>query len=280
MNFPKYWAMGRNGGFSCWRSSATSQTEAQTLADQAAQQLEARFKAGNFANAGASGGGYYPNRPLRELVLQELKDNAGELSAVVTRNSYGCLVLNTARVMFVDIDLPEPKQPGFLARLFGKPAPAPIGDPLAATLTKIEDWTRQHPEWGCRIYRTRAGLRLLATQGLVAADSTIAHGVFAALGSDPLYQKLCATQNCFRARLTPKPWRCGLTEKPGRWPWRDARAEQKFEKWSARYQTAAANWATCEFLRHTGNPAIHPEVQALLKLHDDATRAASKLPLA
>jgi len=29
------------------------------------------------------------------------------VAAAITRNSYGCLVLNTARVMFVDVDLPE-----------------------------------------------------------------------------------------------------------------------------------------------------------------------------
>jgi hypothetical protein len=76
-------------------------------------------------------------------------------------------------------------------------------------MTKIENWSRNHPEWGWRIYRTRAGLRLLATQGLVEADSDVADGVFEALGADPLYRKLCKTQKCFRARLTPKPWRCG-----------------------------------------------------------------------
>jgi hypothetical protein len=280
MNFPQYWALGRSGGFSCWRSSAHSQAEAQTLANQAAQQLAERYRAGNFANAGGSGGGYYPNRPLRELVLQEVKNNTGELSAVVTRNSYGCLVLNTAQVMFVDIDLPEPKRPGLFQRLFGKPAPAAPANTPESALAKIEGWTRQHPEWGWRIYRTRAGLRLLAMQGLVAADSEATRGVFQALGADPLYQKLCQTQNCFRARLTPKPWRCGLNEKPERWPWRDGRAEKQFDQWAARYQTNSAAWATCEFLRHTGNPAVHPEVQALLKLHDDATRADSKLPLA
>ena len=51
-------------------------------------------------------GGYYPNRPFREQIIRELKDAAGQTSAVITRNAYGCLVLNTARMMFVDIDLP------------------------------------------------------------------------------------------------------------------------------------------------------------------------------
>ena len=198
---------------------------------------------------------------------------------MVTRNSCGCLVLNTARVMFVDIDLPEPRPPGFFQRLFGKPAPVPVDQPATA-LAKIELWTRHHSEWGWRIYRTRAGLRLLATQGPVEADSDVAAEVFQALNADPLYRKLCHTQKCFRARLTPKPWRCGIRSKPERWPWLDARAEKKFEKWEARYQSDSANWSTCELLRVTGNPTVHPEVQLIVKLHDAATRVGAKLPLA
>ena len=182
--------------------------------------------------------------------------------------------------MYVDIDLPEPRKPGFLQRLFGKPLPRVPPHQLETALAKIETWTRQHSEWGWRIYRTRAGLRLLATQGLLAANSATARDVFAALGTDPLYQKLCQTQNCFRARLTPKPWRCGYSAKPPRWPWRDERAKAKFEKWEARCQEKSATWATCAFLRSIGNRDVHPEVQVLLKIHDDTTRAGSKLPLA
>src|SRR5690242_8047013 len=109
MNFPQFWARGSSGDFLCWRWSFQSITEAQSLANQAAQQLANRFRAGDHP---PKHGGYYPNRPFREQVLQEIRNEAGELSSVVTRNSYGCSVLNTARVMFVDIDLPEPKESG------------------------------------------------------------------------------------------------------------------------------------------------------------------------
>ena len=277
MNFPQFWASGSSGDFSCWRWSTGSLAEAQALADQAAQQLADRFRSGDFP---PKGGGYYPNRPFREQILEEIKSASGETAAVVTRNSYGCRVLNTARAMFVDIDLPEPKSPRLFARLFGKPAPATPPASLDGALAKIEDWTRNHPEWGWRIYRTRAGLRLLATQGLVAADAEAAAGVFEALGADPLYRKLCQTQNCFRARLTPKPWRCGVHRKPQRWPWLDAKQETRFQKWEAQYQSMSFNWATCELLRQIGNPTVHPEIQPIIKLHDGATRVGSKLPLA
>jgi hypothetical protein len=278
MNFPQFWARANKGDFICWRWSSNSLAEAESLALQAVEQLMARIKSGDFPPS--THGGYYPNRPFREQIMQEFKNSAGELFAVITRNSYGCLVLNTARAMFVDIDLRETKAPGFFKRLFGKPDPKPTVQPLDEVLIKIENWTRNNPEWGWRVYRTRAGLRLLATHGLMDADSPMADNVFAALGADPLYQKLCKAQKCFRARLTPKPWRCGLRRKPERWPWLDAKREKQFQKWDTEYHSCSANWATCEFIRHVGNPDIHPDVQSVLKLHDGPTRAESKLQLA
>jgi len=119
MNFPQYWARGNSGNFFAWRWSSSSLTEAQSLANEAAQQLMERFKSGVYP---PKGGGYYPNRPFREQIMQQVKAGDGTMAAVVTRNSYGCLVLNTARVMFVDIDFPEPRAPrrGLFSLLLAK----------------------------------------------------------------------------------------------------------------------------------------------------------------
>jgi hypothetical protein len=278
MNFPQLWARGRSGDFFAWRWSFQSLAEAQALADQAAQQLADRFRAGIHL---PQHGGYYPDRPFREQVLQEIKSDRGETAAVITRNSYGCLVLNTARIMFVDIDLPEPKTSGgFFKKLFGKPEAEPATNPQSLVMARIENWTRTNSEWGWRIYRTRSGLRLLATQALVEANSDAANRVFEDLGADPLYRNLCNSQKCFRARLTPKPWRCGLRRKAERWPWLDAKQENRFRKWEAQYRDCCANWAACAFVRQIGNPAIDPGVHTILTLHDERTRAESGLQLA
>ncbi len=277
MNFPKFWAKGECGDFQAWRGSSNNLAEAQVLANAAAQRLAERFRSGNPP---LPHGGYYPDRPFREPVLYEMKDGVDQTSAVITRNSYGCEVLNTARIMFVDVDLPKPKPPaGFLKRLFGKPIPS--SDTAAdSTLAKAEAWTRRHPDWGWRIYRTRAGLRLLATHALIAPELPAADAVFEALGADPLYRKLCHTQKCYRARLTPKPWRCGVTMKPERWPFENEKREQRFQRWQANYESYAANWATCQLLRQLGNPTVHPEIQPIIKLHDAATKVESSLKLA
>ncbi len=280
MNFPPFWARGESNDFFAWRWSFRSFEEAQALANQAALQVADRFRTGQLP---PRHGGYYPDRPFREQILQRINNDRGDEYAVITRNSYGCQVLNTAQVMFVDIDLPQPKPSGgFFRHLFRRPEPEPAQPPPAQTeaLARIENWTRSNSSWGWRIYRTRSGLRLLATQGLVEADSVVSNATFEALGADPLYRKLCKTQKCFRARLTPKPWRCGLYSKPARWPWLNPKAEQAFQKWDARYQEHSANWATCAFIRQLGNPTVDPAVQPLLTLHDRATRAESKLQLA
>ena len=276
MNFPPFWAKGASGNFFCWRWSTNNVAEAQSLADQAARQLAERFVHGDFP---PKHGGYYPNRPFREPVLQEIKNDAGELAAVITRNSYGCLVLNTARVMFVDVDLSEPKSPGLFSWLFGKPSVAPVVTESSA-LAKVENWMRSNPDWGWRIYRTRAGLRLLATHALFDPEAAASDGVFDSLGADPLYSQLCRTQKCYRARLTPKPWRCGVRHKPERWPFPDARAEKHFQKWDAQYQSMSFNWATCALVKKIGNDTVHPGIQPILKLHDEMAKVESKLPLA
>ncbi len=276
MNFPPFWAKGASGDFLCWRWSSQSLAEAQSLANQAAQQIAERFKHGDIPQHH----GYYPDRPFRELVLREIKNRAGETAAVVTRNSYGCLVLNTARVMFVDVDLPEPKRPGLFQRLFGKPQAAPPGNPQNDAIAKAELWARNHSDWGWRIYRARAGLRLLATHALFDPETAVSNGVFDALGADPLYRRLCKTQKCFRARLTPKYWRCSGSRPPVRWPFENEKAENRFKKWQAKFDQLAASFATCELLQKIGNPDAHPEVQLILGVHDETTRAGSKLELA
>lgn len=290
MNFPKFWARGESGAFFAWRWSSNSLQEAQTLANQAAREMRERVRAGGDLD---HHGAYYPNRPFREQVLREFQNPCGEIDAVITRNLYGCHVLNTVRAMFVDIDFDDPwmmnpatgsSGGGFFARLFGKkPAPQPSPPkptPEEAALKKIENWTNAHPDWSWRVYRTRAGLRLLATQGPVEADSSIATEVFEAFDADPLYRQLCKTQKCFRARLTPKPWRCGIERAPARWPWTTPKREQNFLKWNEKYEATAVNFATCEFVCSVGREIIEPKLQSIVTLHDDATRAKSKLQLA
>jgi hypothetical protein len=257
MNFPKYWARGQSGSFSVWRWSDVSIEEAKVSAQAAAEKLAAKFEADQLPDERYG----YGNRPLREPVLREMRD------AAITRNSYGCQVLNSAVALFVDVDLPEKKQ-GLFSSLFGKKA----DDPTKAPLTKAAAWAKAHPGWNWRIYRTKGGVRLLATQALFDPADPVCEQVFAAMGADPLYRKLCQTQKCFRARLTPKPWRCGIGHPPARWPFADAGEEQAFGNWEKKYHAACQAKATCRLLDR-GSGSIHEQLRETVQLHDEMTRA-------
>jgi hypothetical protein len=270
MNFPKFWAKGKSGDFAVWHWSDWSIHDARSGAQAAADRLAAQLAAGQLSNRYG-----YGDRPMREPVLREMRNAAGEVTSVVTRNSYGCQVLNSAVALFVDVDFPEkpPQRGGFLGSLFGSRT-AEAEDSAKAGIAKASAWAQSHPGWNWRIYRTKGGLRLLATHKLFDPSDPVCERVFSAVDADPLYRKLCQTQKCFRARLTPKPWRCKLPNVPARWPFENAVEEDAFGNWDAKYQTASRTMATCQLLDQ-GSGVVHAELRETVALHDEMTRALS-----
>jgi hypothetical protein len=280
MHFPRYWTTARKKNVTAWGWSDDSLAHAASQAAERLQRVLDLLSRGDRKRAQRYG---YPGRPLREEVLREFRAADGTLRAAVTRNSYGCLVLNTTDLMFVDVDAPEAKESGFLAGLFGFRQPDHTREPEAFTntlLARVNDWVGRWPGWGWRVYRTAAGIRLLATHETFAPDHAMCRAAFDTFEADPLYQKLCAAQKCFRARLTPKPWRCDVDKPPGRWPWANEKTEARFRKWAAEYAKSAERHATCHLMRHFGNTNIDPGLRELVEFHDQATRAESGLPLA
>ena len=181
--------------------------------------------------------------------------------------------------MFVDIDISEleiPQRRSF--SFFRKPKPISEDQLVDPHLQRVEQWTAARPDWSWRIYRTRAGLRLLATHAPVEPE--MAKPTFEALGSDPLYQKLCANQKSYRARLTPKPWRIGHDKASVQWPWPNERAEAAFKIWEKSYIEKSSRYATCRFLKTSGAGTTHPELTAIIALHDQTTQAHTSLELA
>src|SRR5262245_36925056 len=144
MRFLRHWAKasaratsadGRRLEFACWRGSDLSVEDARTRARMAAEEVAARA-----AQTGEPPRAYlYGDRPLREEVVRPLDGN-GSGGAVVTRNAYGCLVLNTAGALFVDVDLSgtargAERGGGWLARWLGRGRPAsPHDEPQASAL--------------------------------------------------------------------------------------------------------------------------------------------------
>lgn len=288
MKIPKFWSKATAEGtsaeggpvaFSCWRPSDLSQDDAQQAALAAAQRILQALSEGRKLDRYA-----YGCVPLREEVTNTMCDPEGNTVAVVTRNLYGSLVLNAERVMFVDIDFPDPTNDdagaGFFARLFGR-VKTPSDDELEANARAgVEQFMTLNHGWSLRLYRTCAGLRGIVTHDVFDPKSAAVLDILRRLGSDPLYIRLCKAQECFRARLTPKPWRCGHFANTLRFPVDDPQQVQRYEEWKADYETRQRGYATCRFLADLGTGAVHPEVRQVVELHDFATRCQEPLSLA
>ena len=291
MHFPKYWARGEWIGTGpegepwnqlAWDCSDDSQADAQTRATAKARRLGESASRSSETHRGYP----YTDREVREPVLRTLDGTNSECAAVITRTAYGSEVLNTERLMFVDIDLPALKaRAGLLAsllRLFrgGSAETAPAPTPTEAKLTNLRQWQSSNPSWAFRVYRTHSGLRYIVTSDWQEplADST--HTVLSSLGCDTRYQQLCKVQKSFRARLTPKPWRCGCDNPPVRFPYEGNRQEALMQRWLAGYQQSSAGFATCQFLATVGTAPASSTMAPLIAEHDKQTKATSALPLA
>lgn len=255
--------------------------------------------------------------PIREQIVERRND------LVITRNSYGALCLNTPDVLFADIDHPPLPTTwalpivlavvlwivllvvgvnllngtaGFLLATIAVLALNALmlnrakrnthrREQLEAqALARVERFSTQHPHWHLRAYRTPAGLRLLAMHATFSPHDAEVAQLFAALHTDKLYMRMCRVQHCFRARLTPKPWRVGIRRRI-RPPFAAWSAEQAFRpdrlQWIAEYERRARGHAACSFLRAYGNEArVDAKAEVVREMHDRMTQAYQPLPLA
>ena len=130
-----------------------------------------------------------------------------------------------------------------------------------------------------RLYRTLAGLRLVLTDRSYDPCAAETVQLLEELQSDPLYVRLTQNQECFRARLTPKPWRCRCAKPPATYPWTSVEKEQAQRAWEQTYAECARGYATCELLHQAGRPG-EETIARVLKVHDHHACGAAGLPLA
>ena len=282
MRIPRYWTRAtdtvegprrRRYRLESWGWSDRSVAEALQVARRRLSEVAARVASGDLSRKYP-----YGERPLREEIVRTLGGVGAADEAVVTRNRYGAQVLNTARVPFIDVDAPDPEPDWFrkLRALFGRRLP----ETPDAVLERIRAACRRHARHGFRIYRTRSGFRVIATDLLLDPTSESTRALLADFGSDPRFMQLCAVQQSFRARLTPKPWRCDCSMPPGQHPREDAPLRARFDAWLRGYETACERFATCRFLEQIGPERARDEARAILEEHDRVTKAQAQLPLA
>lgn len=268
MKFYKYWTSAEESildpsGQSRTRKAFGFSNEGLHHAQQIARERAKKLVA-NWRNQPARRESeYYPTEgAIREQIIEEFHEGDQQV-AVVSRNSYGTLVLNTPDVFFADVDLPLPGCWTILTKWFKK-----TPDFETMLIQKVEKLIDANPELGLRVYRTRQGFRIVATSRTVPANDDQSRHLLDQLGADKLYVSLCRSQDCYRARLSPKPWRCGSTNPPSRFPFETEDSQNQFQDWLKQYDTAARNWATCELVGNFGIAEIDPRVDSILNLHD------------
>lgn len=217
---------------------------------------------------------------IREFVIEQIVGTKNEILGVVSRNAYGSLILNAASMLIVDIDIEHHvTRPSLLGRLLGKHG-VDADSIRQHRLELIRSLSRQNPNWSLGVYQTAAGLRVIVTNEFFPAQDAFVASIMDMLMADRLYRKLCRTQNCFRARLTPKPWRIGLTETAPKFPFPNSDVESEFDRWYKKYLQRAAKYSVCQKIAHFGPDETIPECRPLVELHDRLTLSNSTLPLA
>ncbi len=244
---------------------------ADSLSEAHRQQIKAFFA------EGATGDEY--QRPICEEVVNVLDEHN-----VITRNRYGALVLNSEDHVFLDVDFGAPSpSPSFFSRLFSAIAYSgkALGDVATQrqkTLDRVLLAARMsafsHLRY--RIYETKQGLRVVVGGARIPPQSVYMDELCKAFAVDERYATLCRLQNCFRARLTPKPARLRLTYPVGvRFPYSAAGAA-RMATWRESYNARSAKYSVCRLVAELGGAQSSP----ILDIHDQLCKVGTALPLA
>lgn len=203
---------------------------------------------------------------ITEAVVEQIDEHN-----VITRNRYGVEVLNSTDTCFLDVDdFPA----GFMERVRAFFGGARSGE--QRLLETVRTLCRDHESLSMRVYRTSRGWRIMAEAPGLTPDSPLAAQLFRSLNVDALYADLCHRQECWRARLTPKPYRVGMRgvyphpAEPGE---PDAAAAE----WLAAYRAHCEGKAVCRLVDSFGSAVNNRVVQE----HDARTLALrQEYPLA
>lgn len=295
--------------------SNESPEDAQEMANQRAQEVmnakisgkDVRRIDHKVAYNGAEG------LPIREEVISRIGEQ------VITRNSYGALCLNSPDVLFADMDFENFRtsialKPLSITSLLVAVVLGIISGELVVTfalfigifiilysvksylngvklkknggieqvlLNHIESFSHKHRTHLMRIYRTPFGMRVLFMNKTFDPQSDEVSRIFSELNADPIYSSMCRRQNCFRARISPKPWRMKMErlKKTGVWPLSEERLNER-KKWVDSYEQKAKSFASCKYLKEMGSGSKDKTCEVVRKIHDEYSRAGSVLDLA
>jgi hypothetical protein len=175
--------------------------------------------------------------------------------------------------MILDIDKPKSSGSGLLG-LFKKKDTRPPKEQIFDTIRQFASMPK-YKECGFRIYETYQGARVIVSGRDFDTGATETKRIMDEFNCDPLYSMLCVKQGCYRARLTPKPYRMNMRRYKVQFPREGNDAD--FQQWLAEYERESRSFNTCRFIEQVG--ARH-SISDVVQLHDEITGANFRQPLA
>jgi len=160
--------------------------------------------------------------------------------AWLTLNRYNAIVLNSRNMLIVDVDFGDRR----LNRFAGADDECDVIEGLDRLGDLDETLFDVHlARESYRVYRTHSGCRVICTsRPFGQGGDYLAERLMYFLKADREYMRLCKVQNCYRARLTPKPWR-----------------------------ENGCSQHVCNLVHEHGDGVVHHDLFEQLALHDDMT---------
>lgn len=204
---------------------------------------------------------------IKEELIQEI-----DTRNIITRNYYGALILNSEKIMMMDID----HCPKTFWELFGFKAKKTPKERIIERLEKLLAGSYKH--LSMRVYETPKGIRCIVNNREFNADSQETEKILRDFHNDWLYVILCKKQNCFRARLTPKPYRCKVPKLKSRFPRSKPEDIAEYERWKTVYEEKIPKYSSCRFIKQINED--NGQFKEIIKIHDQISGALEKKPLA
>lgn len=185
-------------------------------------------------------------------------------------------------------------------------------DDIASLLPFITDLIKKrvanYPKEYFRLYETPAGFHIIATHDTTAPSDDLVAAWFEYFYADVNYVRLCQAQQCFRARLTAKPWRMSEVENnklaksiPAKDFWvaedngfdktatqqrQDLESDKESRKqWITYYDQYAKHYRSCRYVEtfsgiDSGHQLEHQAIQVFIDWHDSHCQVNKELQLA
>lgn len=201
---------------------------------------------------------------IREEIFEEI-----DKKNIITRNRYGALVLNCEELIFIDVD--QAKKSFFdMFNIFKSK------DEKQQMLEQIISMAKKWSGLNFRIYETKNGFRIIVANTLLKVSDEKVKKLFEDFNCDKLYSSLCFRQECYRARITPKPKYIKQRQKRFFFPITSQEEKEKQEQWLEKYNEKSKKFSTCHLIKEIG-PRV--KLNPIIEIHDRYTRTRERLPL-